>query len=198
MGLPNKPFLINFNAQNYDPATATFLREEGQLVDWDATLTNGSAAPVLSEDGKYVTTNSCSATKMFSSTNQNPFNRNSSAKSITIIYKFREPVSSSGSDIFINRTSTAYNYMVRDNVFHTTNSSFLQLTRRLNEADTYYIRIQADGNSEKVNVSTGQRVTASSVSYGLESNGVALFREYANMLGAVWSGDFYYIYISLL
>lgn len=195
MALPNKPFLINYNARDYDPSTYTIPKHPDQTLDWDCYFSYRGGSITKYDD--YIHTVSCCTQYTFSSTGANPFNRDSSNKSLTIIYKTAN-LSNGGDNIIANRGSN-YNWMASRNVFHTSNSSFLSFAPP-SSAHTTVVRIQSNGTSERwvVDNKTSYYASAYSINYGSASNAFGILVGYGDSTTSevVPSADFYWIYVS--
>lgn len=194
--LPSKPFMFNYNAREYNSSTRTFPKTQGQLFDEDLVLTNGSPRAIY-EDHLDMGNASVYMGKQYSTAASNPFNRNSSNNSFTFIYK-TSGFTSGNSNLFGNRDSS-YNYMVRGNMFHTSQSGFLSLTPS-SYPEICLIRIYADGKSERKFLDSSgnvlQSTSASSISWGGASNGVGFFAGYRTG-GEQFNATFYWMYCSL-
>lgn len=188
--LPNVPFSVNFNANNYDANTKTLAKTSGQLVDTDAVITAGT--PTV-HDG-YLTI--ASGTRATISGYQTYFNRDNSNPNLTIISKQR--TEGSNCHMFANRDSN-YNWMYR--VYSTKltlhgGSETGQLavsTQPVIEAARVY-----DNRTVKYNNYTNNTTSsASSFSYGsTNSTKFAMFQGYATTTGENFIGDFYWVYMS--
>lgn len=193
--LPSNTFMFNYNAREYNSSTRTFPKTQGQLFDEDLVL-QGSPRAVY-EDHLDMSNASAYMGKQYSTNAQNPFNRNSSNNSFTFIYK-TSGFTSGNSNLFGNRNNN-YNYMVRGNMFHTSQSGFLSLTPS-SYPEICLIRIYADGKSERKfldsNGNVLQSTSASTISWGGESNGFGFFAGYYNG-GEKFNATFYWMYCSL-
>lgn len=196
--LPAKAFLCNYNAKQYISSSYTFPMAEEQTVRKNLVLDKTSVTAHTDSGYCSISNNECIFN--FNTAANNPFNRynTTTGRSLTIVYK----TSSFSHNLFANRgyrsgsTGDYYNYMVRDTIFHTSNSNFLRMTASTSPY-IMYARINADGTSEKKCVTTGQIVTASSVSYGNAPSSCAFFKGFGgSSLAENYSGDFYWIYIS--
>lgn len=193
--LPSNTFMFNYNARQYDSSTYTFPKTTGQLFDVDLTL-NGEPYTYTDE---YVGFNGKSLYMgyAFSSNAQNPFNRVSSASSFTFIYK-TSGFTTGDSNLFCNR-NTNYNYMVRGNMLHTSQSGFLSLTPS-SSPEICVIRVNSNGNSERKfvdsNGNTLQITTASTISWGGINNGIGFFAGYATG-DEYFQNRFYWMYCSM-
>lgn len=193
--LPSNTFMFNYNAREYDSSTKTFPKTKGQLFDEDLVL-QGTPKAVY-EDHLDMTNGSAYMGKQYSTNAENPFNRNSTNNSFTFIYK-TSGFTSGSNNLFGNRENR-HNYMVRGSMFHTSQSGFLNLT-----PSTYpeicLIRIYADGKSERKFLDSSgnvlQSTSASTISWGNESNGFAFFAGY-RYGGERFDSTFYWMYCSL-
>lgn len=196
-GLPDIPFMFNYNAKEYDSETGTFPKTEGQLFDQDIVL-GGTPGSYVGPDyvkfdyGTYYD-------YTWSSTNDNPFNRNANNKnSFTFIYK-TSGFTSGSENLFANRGAN-YNYMVRGNMLHTYQSGYLYLTPNA-DPQICVIRISADGTEcvrkfVDAQGNTLQSVSANSISWGYSNNSIAFFAG-ASGGGELFYNDFYWMYCSL-
>lgn len=189
--LPNKPFLINYNAREYDPTTYTFPKTPGQLFDQDFVLTyRPSYVTPHTEDG-YISVNRANGRVSFNTTDDNPFNRynTETGRTFTAIAK----MTTNTGNVFANRGGD-YNWMFRWDMFHTAESSFLNFSPTTSPA-TIVVRVNADGSCERKCIETGQIVTSPSINWGQPSDEVTLFGGYSNY-SEYFEGDFYWLYIS--
>lgn len=194
-GLPNVAFMFNYNVKEMYSGSGTYIipKTQGQLFDNDITLNGGVTAHT--EDGwAHITSY---AGYRYPTNSDNPFNRDASHNSFTFIYKTSG--FTSGSDNLFGNRDNSYNYMVRGNMFHTSQSGFLSLTPN-SFPEICLIRIYADGTSERKfldsNGNVLQSTSAASISWGSESMGFAFFAGYRDG-GEPFKGDFYWMYCSL-
>ena len=189
------PFMFNYNAKEYDSSTRTFPKTEGQLFDEDLVLV-GSPRAVYG-DHLDMSNGSAYMGKEYSTNAENPFNRNSSNNSFTFIYK-TSGFTSGSNNLFGNR-DIGYNYMVRGNMLHTSQSGFLSLTPS-SYPEICLIRIYADGKSERKfldsNGNVLQSTSSTTISWGSETNGFSFFAGYYNG-GEKFNATFYWMYCSL-
>ena len=189
--------MFNYNAKEYNSSTKTFPKTEGQLFDEDLVLSGGNPLSV-GEDYVYFGNTGVYMGKTYSTTSANPFNRNASNKSFTLIYK-TSGFTSGGANLFANRGGS-YNYMVRGNMFHTNQSGFLSLTPNAHP-QICLIRIYADGKSERKFLDSSgnvlQSTSASSITYGSASNAAGFFSGYGNQGAEYFTSYFYWMYCSL-
>jgi hypothetical protein len=196
--LPAKAFLCNYNAKQYISSSRTFPMAEEQTVRKNLVLYSSTVTAHTDSGYCSISNNQCIFN--FNTAANNPFNRynTTTGRSLTIVYK----TSSFSNNLFANRgyrsgsTGDYYNYMVRDTIFHTSDSNFLRMTASTSPY-IMYVRINEDGTSERKCVTTGQIVTASSVSYGNAPSSCAFFKGFGGgSLAENYSGNFYWIYIS--
>ena len=113
--LPNKSFVFNFNAKNYNPSTFTIPNEEGATMDrdmvWSATTTSvRNNIQFVNEDHISVPLSAYSLFD-FTTSGANPMNNTAAAPAMTIIAKFR--LTDGGSNLISNRDGSTYNWMTR-------------------------------------------------------------------------------------
>ena len=107
MALPNKAFLFNYNATNYDPQTHTIPKTEGQLFNEDMVL-NAAASSYTSD---HITVNGQQFDYDFQNVDSNPFNR-SNTDSLTVIMKAKPSSLTSGAHSLFSNRGGSYNWMV--------------------------------------------------------------------------------------
>lgn len=113
--LPNKSFVFNYNARDYNTSTHTIPRTSGQTLAQDMVwtgTTNVINNIVFDEDHITVPISGFSLFN-FSSSGANPMNNTAAAPAMTIVAKFKYNTSSPGSNFFNNRDATTYNYFAR-------------------------------------------------------------------------------------
>lgn len=187
--------MFNYNAREYNSSTNTFPKTQGQLFNQDLVLNNTPGN--IGEDFVQLA-NGAYMGKIYSTTSANPFNRDSSHNSLTLIYKTSGD--SGNQNIVANRGSSGYNYMARSTMFHTSQSGFLSLTANTNPHITL-VRIYADGKSERKFLDSSgnvlQSTSASSISWGGASNAFGFFSGYGNRGTEYFTSTFYWMYCSL-
>ena len=194
--LPSNTFMFNYNAREYNSSTHTFPKTPGQQFNEDLVLNGGNPG---SFDGESVNfTNTRWMGKTYTSTAYNPFNRSSSNTTFTFVYK-TSGFTQGNQNLFANR-GRDHQYMVRGNMFHTSQSGFLSLTPSTNP-QIVFVRIQANGQSERkvvdANGNVLQSVSASSISWGGASNAVGFFSGYGTQGNEYFMNRFYWMYCSL-
>lgn len=191
-------FMFNYNAKQYDSTTRTFPKTNGQLFDEDLVL--DMAPTSYNSDSVSFVGSTARMDKTYSGSSANPFNRNSTNTTFTMVYKVGTFTNGS-KNLFANRERFNYNYMVRGSCFHTSNSSFLNM---IPQSDPYIllVRIKADGSSERSVLDASgnvlQTVTASSVSWGSNSSGTEGVSFFSGKVGGGenFDGIFYWMYLS--
>lgn len=193
--LPSNTFMFNYNAREYDSSTRTFPKTEGQLFDEDLVLSTNPTS--FGEDYVYFANSKAYMGKTYNSTSANPFNRDSSHNSFTLIYKTS---GETGNENIVANRAGGYNYMARATIFHTRQSSFLSLTANTNP-HICLVRIYADGKSERKFLDSSgnvlQSTSASSISWGSASNAFGFFSGYGNQGAEYFTAYFYWMYCSL-
>ena len=195
--LPSNTFMFNYNARDYIPGTHTIPKTQGQLFDEDLVLDNSPAG--VYEDRLSLNNSVMLVNYGTGQDASNPLNRSASNSSFTFIYK-TSGFTSGSQNLLGNRSGGAYNYMVRGNMFHTSQSGFLGLT-----PNTYpeicLIRIYADGRSERKFLDSSgnvlQSTSSATITWGSLSNSFGLFSGYGTQRAEIFSGIFYWMYCSL-
>lgn len=197
--LPDVPFVLNYNARQYNASTHTIPYTEGALNAIDAVIT-GTTANIIdhSSDGYIELTGSTTTTirALVGTTN---FSRSSTSPNITIVCKAYTPGSSTEGNILSNRKES-YNWMYRHKssilTFHG-NSEQGSIAVSNTEPNTCSVRIGSDRVLKYNNWTKNTISTRSNFTYGSNSNGGALFAGYYSSTGEMWKGVFYWIYMSL-
>ena len=203
--LPNVPFVLNYNAKNYDATTHSIPMTTGQLNDTDAVAYNNPSNIVDHSADGYITISNSSMRIRKTSQDISLFNRTNTATgaSITIVCKAK---STSGENIITNRDGS-YNWMYRLKTsgylkFHGTSETG-QIAWNTSNHDIMSVRTYYDsGTKLKYNNWTqNTSTTPTSFSYGStntdSSTAGALFVGYGwPNTNEQWSGDFYWVYMS--
>ena len=195
--LPNKQFLINWNARNFDAATNTIAKEAGQLFDQDLVFPNAVSAYT----DTYVTlpsSGACKTTFSFSSTSDNPFNLYS-GDSFTLIAKMK---SNTGSSWCIsNRDSGNYwllgfnaDKLILSSIYDYT-SPHLQYTPQTTGPLTMGVRI-SNNYGEYISVTDNTTVGAQLNGSWWQNPTRTIYFFGGNWGSEIWTGDFYWVYIS--
>ena len=190
--LPDVPFTINYNAKNFDQATKTFAKTQGQLADVDAIVTAGT---VTYNSNGYVEVNINSKATIIGYDSY--FNRSSSAPNLTIISKQRTS-NPTNCHLLANRNST-YNWMYRPTseklAFH--GNTQINGTTVTVQPVIEGVRVDSSRTLRFNNYTDNTTSTSSNFTYGSSnSGGVALFAGYVPSGSEYFEGDFYWIYMS--
>lgn len=223
--LPNKSFVINYNARDYNPTTRTITRTSGQTLAQDMVFnkststryTNGPSAITQYDDHIMFSAGTYSQFS-FSSGSDNPFNVGNDAKDLTIVIKyyrnkdFTDPIYSTnpGTDVIMNRgqQDTKINWYMRCSEdsngkrlqFNGKNSNYIQWS---NHPVIEAVRM-SDYETTIMNLTdsiTGQPFTFTLQSNASQSKRITFFGQNFNdsnvsdVVGCV-GGDFYWVYIS--
>ena len=191
--LPDVPFSVNYNANNYDANTKTLLKTSGQLVDTDAVITAGT--PTVNKG--YLTI--ASGTRATISGYSTYFNRTNSNgnNALTIVSKQR--TDGNNCHMFANRDSS-YNWMYRPYSTKLTlhggseTGSIAVTTQPVIES----VRVKYSNPMIVYNNYTNNTTSsAQNFSYGSTNSGkFALFQGYGTTTGENFVGDFYWVYMS--
>lgn len=197
--LPDVPFVLNYNARQYNASTHTIPYTEGALNAIDAVIT-GTTANIIdhSSDG-YIELTGSTSTPIRALVGTTNFSRSSSSPNITIICKAYTPGSSTEGNILSNRRES-YNWMYRHKssilTFHgTSEQGSIAVSNTV--PNTCSIRIDSNRLLKYNNWTQNTTSTYSNFNYGSNSNGGALFSGYYSNSGEHWKGVFYWIYMSL-
>lgn len=193
--LPNVAFMFNYNAREYNSSTRTFPKTQGQLFDQDLVL--NTAPNSYTEEYVYLGNSNAYMGKAYSSTSANPFNRDSSHNSFTLIYKTS---GETGNENLVANRGSGYNYMARATMFHTSQSGFLNLTANTNP-HICLVRIYSDGTSERKFLDSSgnvlQSTSSATIAWGSASNAFGFFSGYGNQGNEYFKSYFYWMYCSL-
>ena len=204
MALPSST-MFNYNARDYDAVTHTLPKNANQILDFDIVF-NGTPTAVgadyldLSGGDCNSLFDNCVIT--YNDTQSNPFNRDNTSRTLTIIYKTSGFTGDAGwtENLLANRNGGDYNWMVRSTVFHTSDGSFLYLTP-VTDPQIFVIRVSSDGTAVRKQIDASGNTIQSvsgSVWYGSTCNQFNFFK------GGVPEGEcedfgstFYWMYCSL-
>lgn len=199
--LPDRAFLVNYNARDYNPATNSIPKTEGQIFDSDLVFSGGT--PTVNDDGSVHIYHQYMLYS-YASTTANPFNKapfnQSGNRGTTIIYKIKGDVANDEQNVFTCRDANNYNYMVRQQMLHTSSSGFLRINVPITEPTVTWIRIPnaVYPTGEKVCVTTGARTTQDSTTFGYQSKTIGFFTGYGHTHseGGDFLGNFYWLYMT--
>lgn len=203
--LPDVPFVLNYNAKQYNASTHSIPMTRGQLNDTDAVAYNNPNNIVDHSADGYITISNSSMRIRKVGQDISLFNRssNSTSSDLTIVCKAK---STSGENIITNRDGN-YNWMYRLKTsgiltFHG-NSETGSISWNTSNPDIMSVRTYYDsGTKLKYNNWTqNTSTTPTSFTYGStntdSSSAGALFVGYAwNYTSEQWSGDFYWVYMA--
>lgn len=202
--LPQVPFVLNYNAANYDATTHSIPMTTGQLNDTDAVAVNSPSSIVDHSADGYITVSNSSMRIRKQNQDISLFNRqsNSTSSDLTIVCKAK---TTQNCNIITNRDGN-YNWMYRQYqdklTFHgqsetgsiacSTSAPSILSVRTFYSSGTY-----VKYNNWSNNTSTNPQ----SFSYGSTNNDSgaagALFVGYGyNNTSEQWSGDFYWVYMA--
>ena len=199
--IDNLDFMFNFNAKLYDRRTNTIPNLENALWQNDLVLSGGYVTPYM--DYIRVNSGACMIVE-YPNTNANPFNRSDTKRPLTIIAKVAGN-SASNFSIFANRGSN-YNYMLREGdastryfYFHDSRAYGSAPSVSVNVLPAIVaVRANKDGDLFLESYENGvvAKKSSSSQRWGGQSNAIGFFCGGSD-IGEYWSGDFYWIFLSL-
>ena len=197
--LPDIPFVLNYNAKNYDASTHTIPYTEGALNAIDAVITGTTANIIDHHVDGYIQLTGTTSTAIRALVGTTNFSRSNDNPSITIICKAYTPGSSTEGNILSNRRES-YNWMYRHKssilTFHgTSEQGSIAVSNTV--PNTCSIRIDSNRLLKYNNWTQNTTSTYSNFNYGFNSNGGALFSGYYSTNNEFWKGVFYWIYMSL-
>lgn len=206
--LPDVPFVLNYNAKNYDSTTHTIPKTSGQLSDIDAIGYNNPSNIVdHSEDG-YITISNSSMQIRRENQDIELFQRynNYTGGTITIVSKAK---TTDGNNLMTCR-GDAYNWMYRQYpsylTFHGSSETgsisssnlspnILSVRTYYNSGEYVYYNNWTDGTSTSpISFSYGDIITSSVPSCALFTG--CYWSGCGWDDGEQWKGDFYWIYMS--
>ena len=197
--LPDVPFVLNYNAKQYNASTHTIPYTEGALNAINAVITGTTANIIDHHENGYIQLTGSASTTIRALVGTTNFSRSSSNPNITIICKAYTPGSSSEGNILSNRKES-YNWMYRHKStqlrFHGTSEQG-SIAVSNTEPNTCSIRIDSSRLLKYNNWTQNTTSSYSNFNYGSDSNGGALFAGYYSSSGEFWKGVFYWIYMSL-
>ena len=207
--LPNKSFVFNFNARNYNPSTFTIPNEEGATMSrdmvWRATTTTIRNNITFNEDHISIPLSAYSLFD-FSTSGANPMNNTTSAPAMTIIAKFKANATTSGDNFICNRDGSTYNWMARPSSsgrlsLHTSssnNSSSQTTVYTTSSITTAVWRVNASRQIEIKNLTDGTSNTPFTTGWNSGSRWFAFFIWWAggSSFREAMAGDFYWCYAS--
>lgn len=206
--LPNKSFVFNFNAKNYNPSTFTIPNEEGATMNrdmvWSATTTSVRNNIQFVDDDHISVPLSAYSLFDFTTSGANPMNNTASAPAMTIIAKFKITNNSKGANLICNRDGSIYNWMMRTGgstiSLHTSNantSSSQTASYTESSITTAVWRVNTNRQIEIKNLTQGTSNTPFTTSWNSGSKWFTFFIwHYNEYFSEPMAGDFYWCYAS--
>ena len=200
--LPDVPFVLNYNAKNYDSSNYSIAKTSGQTKDVDAVCNYGYHIVDHSQDG-YITITANTRMLLSGSTSIGR-NNTETGCTMTIVSKVR---TSNGYSILTNRGRAGVdtmNWMWRypsNGIFLHGSSQYSSPLYSVNtttapviaSVKTYY----EGGVKQQIKDWTNNGNYTGSFAYGSEYYGnSSLFCDYAENNDEFWQGDFYWIYMT--
>ena len=212
--LPNKPFVFNYNARDYDPATFTIPKTSGQTMDRDMVWT-GTTSVInnITFDEDHITIPISGFSLFdFSTSGANPMNNTAAAPAMTIVAKFKYNTSSAGCNFFNNRDASAYNYFARCGISEGNGFLSLGTGGGANAGPTYDTskpviaswRVDANRSIDIKNITSGTSTTVGTTTWNGGTSWFTFFiwkKKTSNTInttnyGEWMGGDFYWCYAS--
>lgn len=206
--LPNKSFVFNYNARDYDPATFTIPKTSGQTMDRDmvwTAMTESIRGQIEFNDDHLTIPTSAFSFFNFSTTGANPMNITTSTPNLTLIVKYK--YGTNFGDVVANRSYSpgGYNWMLRSSSvisLHTSTSN-TGLPSSVTVSDTSVTMTAAVVVNNKVvsikNLTENTSNTPFTPSYQQGSLIFSFFAAFANQNeypNEFRDGDFYWAYAS--
>lgn len=199
--LPDVPFMLNYNAKDYDASNRKLPKTYGQLRDSDAVCNYGYHIVDHSADG-YITVTG-DTRMIISGTPYMNRNNTQTGCTMTIVSKVKTTNATQSYSILTNRNNQM-NWMWRypsNGIFLHGSSSYNNpkyLVSTTTQPITASIRISYDGSvKQQLNDWTNNGSYNGAFQYGSESTGdSAMFCDYTTSNYEFWKGDFYWVYMS--
>ena len=214
VSLPEKTFVFNYNARDYNPSTFTIPKTSGQTMDMDMVWTATTSTirnNIQLVDGDHLTIPESAYTYWnFGSQAANPMNLIGSTKNITLVFKTRQTGGNTKGTFFANRGEASNNYVLRigtETGYNTTNihldgstTTFAEpsgLTYNSANVLTAAVRV-TNMQVEIMNLETGDNNTPYTITCPQASVQFAFFGYKGNYSYAnePMAGDFYWCYAS--
>lgn len=204
--LPNVPFVLNYNAKNYDSTTYSIPQTNGQTKEVDA-ICNYNPSKIVdhSEDGYISVTGD---TRLAISGGTTPMYRENTETgcTMTIVSKARTTYNYSILTCRGAGGTSQMNWMWRypsNGIFLHGSSSYNSVTYQTSTTAspiTASIRVTWDGGvKQQINDWTNNGSYSGNFGYGSHeyvNNDGSLFCDYLTTNGEFWYGDFYWVYMS--
>lgn len=202
--LPNKPFVFNYNARDFNANTYTIPNEIGASMDRDMVWSGSTRGDIVAYDDHISVPLSAYSVFDFSTSEANPMNNRPDSPAMTIVAKFKIINNDSGSNLICNRHAGAYNWMMRtsasDISLHTLNantSSSQTAAYTKSDITTAVIRVNSNRQIEIKNLTQGISNTPFTTNWTDGSRWFSFFVWYtANGISEPMSGDYYWCYAS--
>lgn len=201
--LPDVPFMVNYNAKDYDATNRKLPKTDGQSRNSDAVCNYGYHIVDHSADGYITVTGNTrmviSGTPYFNRTNTQ------TGCNMTIVSKARTTNVLESYSILTNRgTYNPMNWMWRypsNGIFLHGSTSYNNpkyLVSTTTQPITASIRISYNGGvKQQLNDWTNNGSYSGNFAYGAAYNGnSAMFCDYTTENAEFWKGDFYWVYMS--
>lgn len=196
-GIPGPAFLMNYNACNYDASTGTFLKEEFAGYNQDLKLNRKG-----DKSGNHVAiTRDVYTTISYDKSIDNPFNRyNLGSNTLTVIFKVKPDSEARGTIIACADEDNVNFNITSGGEYQTTFSLYSDDAEPVSSVHAYSnpniiaLRATADGQTSMISYTDNIYTSSVSTSWGGVAKNLSLFY---NTNGSYWTGDFYWIYVSL-
>lgn len=201
--LPDVPFMLNYNAKEYDATNRKLPKTDGQSRNSDAVCNYGYHIVDHSADG-YITVTGDTRMIISGTPYMNRTNTQTGC-TMTIVSKVRTTNANSSYSILTNRGSySSMNWMWRypsNGIFLHGSSAYNNpkyLVSTTSQPITASIRISYNGGvKQQLNDWTNNGSYSGVFQYGSDYNGNnAMFCDYTNENAEYWKGDFYWVYMS--
>lgn len=212
--LPNKSFVFNFNAKNYNPSTYTIPKESGATLDmdmvWTATTSTIRDNIQLVND-HLVIPESATSIFTFSSGSNNPLNYTSNNVNLTLVFKAKYSGTGTNRGTFIGvQDGSNLNWAVRigsrennhasdtriSHIVGTSNPNWDKaLSYTCGDTITAYVRSQFSGSqihTEIKDITNGQSATPFNSNY----SGIGSSERFFFFNVPYFAGEFYWVYVS--
>lgn len=201
--LPDVPFMVNYNAKEYDATNRKLPKTDGQSRNSDAVCNFGYHIVDHSADG-YITVTGDTRMIISGTPYMNRTNTQTGC-TMTIVSKVKTTNANNSYSILTNRGSySTMNWMWRypsNGIFLHGSSAYNNpkyLVSTTGQPITASIRISYNGGvKQQLNDWTNNGSYSGDFQYGSDYNGNnAMFCDYATESAEFWKGDFYWVYMS--
>jgi len=212
--LPNKPFVFNYNARDYNPATFTIPKTSGQTMDmdmvWTAT-TSSIRSQIALVDDHLAIPESATSIFTFSSGSNNPLNYTSNNVNLTLVFRAKYSGTGTNRGTFIGvQENGIINWAVRIGSRENNQASDTRISHIVGNAQanwdkalsytcgdtiTAYVRSQFSGSqihTEIKDITNGQSATPFNSNY----SGIGSPAQFFFFNLPYSSGEFYWVYAS--